>query len=183
MAEKESPKRLSREEVNFADQVRTLREDNGWSQEDLADRLRKANLEYINQTTVSRIENKTRPVRLMEAQALSRIFGRTVHTMTNPDSREIMLIFAEQTDGTARRAYVAFKNAAAEMSRVQLSAHGEIDHLRQIFGTGEGLDPETRVRFDGLMRNLENFTKINALSEAAGIFAGAERAHSRRSDG
>jgi transcriptional regulator with XRE-family HTH domain len=171
VAEKESPNKLSREEINFAEQVRVLREEKGISQDELAELLRQQNLLYVNQATVSRIENKTRSVRLMEAQALSLIFGRTIVTMTNPDSREVYLLLAEASNKNARKSFVALKDAAADFARAQIGAEEKLASLNTMFGSGEELDPETRAHFDDLVENIENFTKIDPLVEAARVMA------------
>jgi transcriptional regulator with XRE-family HTH domain len=75
---------LTVEEEAFADEMRRLREDKGWSQEKLAEHVQVHGPKYVNQSTISRIEKKTRQVRLAEAQAIAHVFNRSVESMTGP---------------------------------------------------------------------------------------------------
>jgi transcriptional regulator with XRE-family HTH domain len=60
-------------EKNFGDKVRQWRRERNWSQEDVADRLRKEGFD-MHQTTVAKIERGTRPLRVAEAAAIAAIF-------------------------------------------------------------------------------------------------------------
>jgi transcriptional regulator with XRE-family HTH domain len=104
LVEQEDESKLSREEVNFASQVRRLREEFGWKQEQLVEAMREAGVGYMNKTAISRIENATRPVRMIEAVALTRLFGKTLREMTNPDGREAVLTFASSNHSSHRKA-------------------------------------------------------------------------------
>lgn len=61
-------------EVLFGQRVRELRTERGWSQSELGKRM-KAYGHDLSQTTVAKLENGKRPIRLNEAQALCDIFG------------------------------------------------------------------------------------------------------------
>ncbi|MDX3006723.1 helix-turn-helix transcriptional regulator [Kribbella solani] len=54
--------------------VRQLREDHGWSQTDLSERLARLGLD-IHQTTVAKMESGRRPLRVSEAVAVATAFG------------------------------------------------------------------------------------------------------------
>ena len=53
---------------------RELRNERGWSQEDLAERMKAFGLRW-SQATVTRLEAATRPIRLNEVAALAAAFG------------------------------------------------------------------------------------------------------------
>jgi transcriptional regulator with XRE-family HTH domain len=60
-------------EKEFSDKVRQWRHARNWSQEEVAERLRRHGFE-MHQTTVAKIERGTRPLRVAEASALAAIF-------------------------------------------------------------------------------------------------------------
>ena len=60
-------------EKHFGEVVRTWRTDRGWTQDDVAERLREQGFE-MHQTTVAKIERGARPLRVAEAAALAEVF-------------------------------------------------------------------------------------------------------------
>jgi transcriptional regulator with XRE-family HTH domain len=60
-------------ETSFGRRVRQWRQARNWSQEDLANRLRRQGFD-MHQTTVAKIERGTRPLRVAEAAAIADIF-------------------------------------------------------------------------------------------------------------
>lgn len=83
-------------ERRFGEALRSWRQERGWSQEDVAERLRHQGFE-MHQTTVAKIERGARPLRIAEAAALVEVFGLPIvailgmgaapeHT-TNPDAQ------------------------------------------------------------------------------------------------
>lgn len=63
-----------------------LRENLGYSQNQLATELNQAGLEDFYQTTVSRIEKGERAVRLNEALIIARVLGSSIDYMLTPDA-------------------------------------------------------------------------------------------------
>lgn len=94
--EVEHPTREEIEESRFITAMKRHREDRGWSQGKLAREMNGMGWESFHQTTIRRIEDGERAVRLGEARALARIFGTTVGQMTAPnDIERMMSSFAE----------------------------------------------------------------------------------------
>jgi transcriptional regulator with XRE-family HTH domain len=60
-------------ETSFGGKVCQWRQARNWSQDDLADRLRRQGFD-MHQTTVAKIERGTRPLRVAEAAAIANIF-------------------------------------------------------------------------------------------------------------
>lgn len=60
-------------EQNFGDKVRQWRRERNWSQDELAQRLRRHGFD-MHQTTVAKIERGSRPLRVAEAAAIATIF-------------------------------------------------------------------------------------------------------------
>ncbi|WP_368681895.1 helix-turn-helix domain-containing protein [Mycobacterium intracellulare] len=60
-------------EHRFGEALRRWRQERGWSQEDVAERLRRQGFE-MHQTTVAKIERGARPLRIAEAAALVEVF-------------------------------------------------------------------------------------------------------------
>ncbi len=60
-------------ETSFGQKVRQRRQARNWSQDDLANQLRRQGFD-MHQTTVAKIERGTRPLRVAEAAAIANIF-------------------------------------------------------------------------------------------------------------
>jgi len=60
-------------EETMCDKFRILREEHGWSQKDLAERMVEYGFDF-HQSTIAKLENHTRPLRVAEMFALSHIF-------------------------------------------------------------------------------------------------------------
>lgn len=83
-------------ERRFGEALRSWRQERGWSQEDVAERLRRQGFE-MHQTTVAKIERGARPLRIAEAAALVEVFElpiiavlgleATVDNTSAPDDR------------------------------------------------------------------------------------------------
>lgn len=69
------------EEANFIANMRRLREEHGWSQGQMAQRMQEAGWTDFHQTTISRMENGSRPVRLGEARGIAGVLGALVGQM------------------------------------------------------------------------------------------------------
>jgi transcriptional regulator with XRE-family HTH domain len=65
---------ITNHEVALCDKFKQLREQRGWSQEDVSDRLREIGFD-MHQTTVAKMEKGKRPLRVAELFALSHVFG------------------------------------------------------------------------------------------------------------
>lgn len=74
--------RGAREEANFVANMRRLREEHGWSQGEMAKRMQDAGWTEFHQTTISRMEKGSRPVRLGEARGIAGVLGAVVDQMT-----------------------------------------------------------------------------------------------------
>lgn len=87
-------------EKRFGEVVRRWRTDRGWTQDDVAERLRGQGFE-MHQTTVAKIERGARPLRIAEAAALADVFEMPImavfgfpHALdrsTNLDARRVEL--------------------------------------------------------------------------------------------
>lgn len=64
-------------EKRFGEVVRGWRQSRGWSQEEVAEKLRHQGFE-MHQTTITKIERGTRPLRVAEASAIAQIFDMPV---------------------------------------------------------------------------------------------------------
>lgn len=76
--------RFEQDEANFAKNMQRLRGRRGWSQGEFARQMQAAGWTSFHQTTVSRIENGTRPVRLGESRGIAEALGSTVSQMIQP---------------------------------------------------------------------------------------------------
>lgn len=161
------------EEISFADQARKLREQRGWSQTEVADRLRSEGLAYATQTTVSRIEKRARGVRMIEADRFARIFGVEVREMYRPDPRDVFVDFARADLQAFRRARnQAFANLK-DAAEGQTLAGDWIDSLRTTFPDLDSLDEGTRLRVAGLIAQLTQFRDDDFARQALSVIKNA----------
>src|SRR5699024_4589604 len=72
------------DETNFVRNMQKLREQRGWSQGELARRMQEVGWTSFHQTTVSRIEQGLRPVRLGESRGIAEVLGSSVDQMIRP---------------------------------------------------------------------------------------------------
>lgn len=156
--------KLTRDERNFAEQTRLLREERGMSQSDLAERLRQMGLDHITQATISRIENMSRPVRMIESQALSRVFRRTVAAMTNPNGREFLLTLIDATHSTARKQFVGFRKSIEEFLFAQKRVREDLGELERRFADRDSFDPETQKKLEQLEKQMRQFVEISPVA-------------------
>ncbi len=76
-------------EKNFRNRLAYLRRKHEWSQHELAVRLKAEGLSKFYQQTVQRIEQGDRLVRLAEAEAIARVFGVSLASMTHPKGVDV----------------------------------------------------------------------------------------------
>lgn len=104
------------EDELFARNLRHQREERGWSQAEMVRRLREVGVRQFHPTTLSRIENGDRSVRLAEASLIARVFGLPLAEMTRLVPVEAATVRAAVVDVDLaavqlRRATAAFEQA------------------------------------------------------------------------
>ena len=87
------------EERNFIANMVRLRKARGWSQGELAARMNAAGWDKFHQTTVSRMENGSQPIRLGEARGIADVLGTKVDQMVLGD--QLGERWRELSDATA----------------------------------------------------------------------------------
>lgn len=158
MPENES---LTREERTFADEVKRLREERDWSQGDLVQKMQDSGIEYMTQATISRIEKKTRPLRLIEARALARIYDRSLNQMMNPDPLYLRIGILKRNHGEARKAYASMKQAASHVGEMQVAAKHDLESLNELGTASQSVDKELTREVENLRRNLRQFVELD----------------------
>lgn len=76
--------KAERDKHLFRHHMKRLREEKGWTQNQLATELCKAGLDSFKQITVARIEEGKRAVKLEEAGVIAQVLGSYVHYMLTP---------------------------------------------------------------------------------------------------
>lgn len=152
---------LSLSEQRFAERIRELRDEKGWSQDEFAMRVRNnGQLEYFNQTTVSRIEKAKRPVRMIEAMTMARVFERPVDLLFAPDRGERWL---DQGLRTHRSGYEQINVVRREAERLGLlitSAKRDIEGIEAWRKSVDGPLSEPMQRmYDEVMQKLRHFAE------------------------
>ena len=145
---------LSAQERSFASQLRRLRTDGGWSQDQFAERLRAFGLAHVTQSTISRIENAQRPVRLAEAQAIASILGVPLSAMTDPDERMEMLRLISVNVRNMSSSSSRFYALGREIAYNRQSARETLRELDRLFADRSSLDNEALSEVEELRETL-----------------------------
>lgn len=78
-------------EAHIGHRVRQMRQQRGWSQRELADRMSAAGFTVWRQTTVAKTEVAERPLRVNEAVALAALFGMTIEQLAAADQHPLIV--------------------------------------------------------------------------------------------
>jgi|SRR5699024_608888 len=91
--------RFAQDEANFVENMQKLRQRRGWSQGEFARQMQAAGWKSFHQTTVSRIEQGERPVRLGESRGIAEALGSSVSQMIRPgDGLETIRALEQNTE-------------------------------------------------------------------------------------
>lgn len=163
---------LAREELRFVESMGEYRKKRGWSQADLAKRLQAQGWSYMNQMTISRIENGERPVRFGEARAVAAILGVGVERMVLPDDVGKLLDdlwrAIESYRAARTRVYEAVESFYGEKLVLQATLH-ELDMRVDLEGISNK-DLRARVSDhwnEAKMLSMEKLQSIVSVAEAA----------------
>jgi transcriptional regulator with XRE-family HTH domain len=104
----------------FVDRMLQLRKACGWTQTDLAKRMKQAGFPF-HQQTVAKIENGERPVRLSESVALAGILGADLALMLGQSPSELDFVHYQ-----ARIAELEMRISSAQTA---LSGETPVPHL------------------------------------------------------
>jgi transcriptional regulator with XRE-family HTH domain len=123
----DKPQRLTREAL-IGQQLRRIRNGRGWTQQDVADRMRPYGHNWIK-STVNRIETGKRPLRVNELDDLAAMLGVQMALLLAPLPNGVPTDIDLQT-ATAEELKAAIEKRAAERSAVgqeELSAKTELE--------------------------------------------------------
>lgn len=113
----------------LATAVRSLRQERGWTQEQLAARLAVYGF-VMHQTTIAKLEAAERPIRLNEAAALAAIFETTLLTLTGgPQPLGGDLAEAKQRLDNAEAKYASYRADLLDAARDAGEARGRAEAL------------------------------------------------------
>lgn len=159
-----SPETTSPLDVRYGARLRAIREERSITQAQLVESLKRWGIDYMNTSTLSRIESGVRPVRLVEAQAVSRILQVSAESMI-ADSE--VLAFYESRARNARQRFVGFREAAVDVTQAQLQLVTYLPALRELLD-GD-LDADLRVAVEDTLRNIEGYVAIDLAQEATDL--------------
>lgn len=153
--------------------VERLREEKGWTQNQLATELNKAGLSEFKQITVARLEKGTRTVKLGEAGVIAKVLGSTIdHMLTPPVLVEhldfIQSVISEAYDAKQKLKSAIVNYAAAKdtYQRVSKDSISE-DIMEQSDYLSEQILESYRRRLD--------FFAGDSFESLASLFEGAMR--------
>lgn len=164
MVEKQTFSRsASREDRDFADNMKRIREIQGWSQGELARRIGDFGLEGFHQTTISRIEKGERLVRLGEARTIARALGRPVDHLLLP-RRDVEPLEAFALDleealtayGRATRSLVDYESALSALRKHVRAAEEKLQRGPDAVPYGRDLERLVQKARPFLRKNLSN---------------------------
>jgi transcriptional regulator with XRE-family HTH domain len=133
------------DEARFAANIRARRESVGWSQGELARRLRENGWENFHQTTVSRIEKGDRPIRLGEAVAVAELLGVPIDKLLERTERMQALLVWEEAVAAIRRAFRNLLVARDEYESERRTLNVILEHPARVTLPQNVLDNATRA--------------------------------------
>lgn len=149
----------------FGARVRALRDERGLTQEEMVTRLRRVGLEYMNASTLSRIEAGKRPIRLVEAQAFSRLLRTTIWELTSEELRVQLLTAVRDSIDQVTRIRQQYTGVQETLATYRRSLREQLDEVREKFPEDEEHpDPEFSDRVDSLRWELsENIRQLDKI--------------------
>ena len=159
-----------RDEERFVASLRRLREERGWSQSELATKMREQGWASFRQTTISRLEKGEQSVRIGEARALAQLLGVSVDAMLAP-SQEAHLVDPPRDDlERERRAIPAAILGLEELEASRMAMRGHLAQVSEQFGEqlASGVHPEdpTHLRIlSSLIRECEGWLATRSLAK------------------
>lgn len=148
-------------DANVAANFRSLRERLGWSQATLAQRARDGGLDGFHQTTVARVENGQRPLRLSEAIVLSKVLGISVEDLASTSSvpQHLRALSVEIVDAQQRAnaAQAEVEIKSADLAGLVVTAFPRMDSESVCFAL-DGMQalarhPETSELYRRIIKN------------------------------
>jgi transcriptional regulator with XRE-family HTH domain len=164
-------------EKNFAAEVAEERKKRGWTLAEMAEKLEAAGVPAVSVMTVSRIENKKRHVTMVEAQAYSTIFDRSMANLMHPDGRETIFRMLKGAEIPARKSYVRLKEAAREFGEHQGMVETHIPAVLDLYADNEDIPVDIRAALVNYLQNAKQFVHIDAATEVAEIIRAARKKH------
>lgn len=120
----------------FRTAVKNLREDKGWTQNQLASELRDAGLSEFRQTTVARLENGDRAIKLGESKIIAAVLGSNTDEMILPvdDENKAKRMYQE-----ANERYTLAKKNLIDSATAFFLAQGNLKYPPGYYGTTEAV--------------------------------------------
>lgn len=146
----------------YGSRVKGLRERRELTQAEMVEALHEKGISYMNASTLSRIENGTRPLRLAEAVAFSKVFQMPLEHMTYFVDRVVLIADSHRR---ARREYVLFRNAVLGMSRAQHSQESMLREIQRVLDSKGADDDEGKRQLELLEQNIRQFLSIDMVKE------------------
>lgn len=148
------------EEANFIAAVKRIREEQGWSQGELARRMAESGWEGFHQTTISRIEKGERPVRLGEARGLAKALGALVGQMILPPDESKTLRDLELAVMSVECSAKELARSAEELITNQTTLKHELAEASEVSIDGD-MDAWIVERYSMVMEAANRVLKIS----------------------
>lgn len=162
----------------YGKRMKVLRDGRGLTQAEVVRRMREHGVNYMNASTLSRIESGARPMRLSEAGVLSDIYKIRLSTFTVRGDGFAYIAKMMARDREARRKYVAFRDLVADLVQEQSDFPGLIRGLDAVWGKSD--DEDVQKQLELAKRSMQNFADIDLVAEVEefkrAVESGKERA-------
>lgn len=123
----------------------------------------------MNQTALSRLENGTRPVRMIEGVALARAFQCSIADLLHPDKREPLFELAREGLNATHRSFAEAKDAARAFIQNQRNLVEQLEMVEQLYPNMESEDPESLSRLNLYFLNANNMVAKDIVDEVRSI--------------
>lgn len=174
MAEKDEGDLLTGEDRAFARALRARREAKGWSQGELAAKMRARGFDHLSQVAISRIEQLKRAARLGEARGLASVLEVPLAVMMNPNGATMAVLrLVLDRPAVAVQDLDVFQELAERLGDAwghMRSDMGMIEQVAAKMGADLDEDPETVLQLDMYLESVRELLQRDPVALAGGWF-------------
>lgn len=157
-------------EAVFGKRLREMREKRGLTQAQVVDWLVENGVPYMNTSTLSRIEQGTRPVRLGEGTLFTRYFDIPMEALVTTSDNYRAIDLVARRHNAARQDFVQFRRALSAVAKHQQSLPRMLEVIDEVLASeakgSELVKPAKRLR-----HNVHDFIEIDLVDEARSFVA------------
>jgi len=152
-----------RDDARFAENLKRIRESQGMTKADLVRTLREAGWDSVHQTTVTRIENGERPVRLGESRVIARALKTSLERLVREPSEARVEDRIEEDIRSLKEAFNGIVDGTESLLQFSEQLGREVNMAKSgkwVFGDGIRADVRHTARLADLIKEAERYADV-----------------------